>query len=441
MKSIYRGRILTFHQDTDFDKLLQIKPHTLFIDKKHLTFIRDGALIVENGIITKIDDFHKIKHEITTEDDFIDYGDAILTPGFIDMHIHTNQTSVASYSGKDIVKWLDEQAFPTEIQFRSEEYAKREYTMLLKQLFKNGTTSIVGMLPSYYDTADLMFEITDSFSMRAILGNTIMTEGHPALTTNPESGILISEHIYSKWHGVNRLSYSLSPRFALSCNEMTFALCSQFLKTHPNTYFHTHLAESIKESVDSIKKFPDAKDNLAIYEQYNLINDKSIFAHCLHLTENEYHRLEQKKAIIVNCPSSNNYMGSGSFDYSKLDHYKFRFGFGSDWGAGNTLSMLRVMDDAHKLSTQKEYHWEPLSRWYLATLGAARALGLEKYIGSLETGKEADFIVIDPSQNELLLHRLESSYDLLDYLFNLCAFGDDRIIIATYIFGNKVYGI
>ena len=97
------------------------------------------------------------------------------------------------------------------------------------------------------------------------------------------------------------------------------------------------------------------------------------------------------------------------------------------------------MDDAYKVAMLNPFKLETLTRWFSSTLGAAKALQLDQYIGSLEVGKEADFIVIDTSANELLNYRLESSHDILDYLFSISSLGDDRIIDATYVYGNKVY--
>lgn len=130
---------------------------------------------------------------------------------------------------------------------------------------------------------------------------------------------------------------------------------------------------------------------------------------------------------------------SGLFRYDEAIKRNAKLTLATDWAAGNTLSMLRVMDDAYKVAMLNSFKLETLTRWYSTTLGSAKALSLDDYIGSLEVGKEADFIVLDPEANELLNYRLESSYDLLDYLFSVSSLGDDRIVAATYVYGDNVY--
>ncbi len=309
-----------------------------------------------------------------------------------------------------------------------------------KQLFKNGTTSICAYLPTSYDGADLVFEMTDQYNMRVIMGNTIMTDGNAKLITDPQTSMKISEKLYNKWHGVNRSLYALTPRFALSCTDETLGLCREFMESHPDAYVQSHLCENINEIADTVAKFSWAKDYLEVYEKSGLVNARSIYGHCIHLSESEWSRMVEKQAIFANCPVSNNYLGSGLFNYQKAVQLDAKLTLATDWGAGNTLSMLRVMDDAYKVAMLNSFKLETLTRWYSCTLGAAKALGVGQHIGSLEVGKEADFIVFDPAQNELLNYRLESSFDLLDYLFSLSSLGDDRIVAATYVYGNKVHG-
>lgn len=441
MKTLYRGKIFTFTNKASLQNIQGVIPDSLFVDDEKFTFMRDGAIIVEEGKISAIGEYEDLKVQINDDVKVVDYRGKLITPGFIDTHIHATQTSAVGAYGEKLLTWLDNYVYPSEVAFNSEQAGRREYDILLQQLFKNGTTSICAYLPSSYDGADLLFEISDRYKMRAIMGNTIMTDGNPKLITDPQTSMKISEKLYNKWHSTNRMSYALTPRFALSCTEETLGLCKEFVQSHPDAYAQSHLCENANEIADTLTKFPWAKDYLDVYEKSGLLHNKAIYGHCIHLSESEWSRMVDNKAIFANCPVSNNYLGSGLYKYSKAVEMDAKLTLASDWGAGNTLSMLRVMDDAYKVAMLNSFKLETLTRWYSSTLGSAKALGLDQHIGSLEVGKEADFIVLDPAQNELLTYRLESSYDLLDYLFSVTAMGDDRIVAATYVYGDKVYGI
>lgn len=439
MKTLYRGKIFTFTNKATLANLQGVVPDSLFVNDERFIFLRDGAIIVESGKIIAIGDYLDIRNQLQLDDKEVDYSGKLITPGFIDSHMHATQTSAVSAYGEKLLTWLDNYIFPGEVAFNSEQSARREYEILLKQLFKNGTTTICAYLPSSYDGADLLFEITDKYKMRAVMGNTIMTDGNPKLITDGETSMLISEKLYHKWHETNRLSYALTPRFALSCTDESMGLCKEFVESHPDAYIQTHLCENVNEIQDTLAKFPWAKDYLNVYEKFGLVHDRTILGHCIHLSDSEWSRMTEAGVVFANCPASNNYLGSGLFRYDEAIKRNAKLTLATDWAAGNTLSMLRVMDDAYKVAMLNSFKLETLTRWYSTTLGSAKALSLDDYIGSLEVGKEADFIVLDPEANELLNYRLESSYDLLDYLFSVSSLGDDRIVAATYVYGNNVY--
>ena len=439
MKIIYRASIFTFKKNASLQSLLGYHADSLFINSDQILFLRDGAIVVNNGIIEQVTDFYKVKNEITEQDKLIDYSGKIIMPGFIDTHIHTTQTKAVGAYGEKLLEWLDNYIFPSETTFNSPTLAYKEFDLLLKQLFQNGTTTICGYTPCAYDGSDIIFELADKYNMRAILGNTIMTNGNKNLITSAENSLKISEKLYDKWHNHNRLNYALTPRFALSCTDETLNLCKEFMQSHKDTFVQTHLSENLNEIKDTLTLYPKASDYLNVYENYALITEKTILGHCIHISDSEWARIKEKGAIIANCPTSNNYLGSGHFNYKKAIENNNKLTIATDWAAGNTLSLFRVMDDAYKASLLNSYKLETLIRLYCCTLGSAKALGLENKIGSLEKNKEADFIVVNPENNTLLNYRLESSYNLQDYLFSIIALGDDRLIDATYIYGKKVY--
>jgi len=438
-RTIHRGKIFTFKDQATIKNIQGLIPDSLFVNNDELELLRDGALIVKDGLIEKVCDYHELTEQELDEYKVIDHRPSLIAPGFIDSHMHSTQTSAVGAYGEQLLDWLEGYIFPSEVAFKSEISGKREFDILLKELFKNGTTSICSYLPQSYDGADLLFEMVDQYNMSAVLGNTIMTDGHPDLITDPKTSMDISEKLCNKWHNKGGIKYALTPRFALSTTEETLGLCQEFMQSHQDVYVQTHLNENKNEIKDTLAKYPWAQDYLGVYEKYGLLTDKTILGHCIHMSDSEYSRIKDYGTIMANCPTSNNYLGSGLFNYKKAIDDGIKFSFASDWAAGNTLSMFRVMDDAYKVGMLNGYKLETLTRWFGATLGSAQTLGLDAEIGSLEKGKKADFIVINPYRSDLLSYRLESCYNLLDYLFSISALGDDRIIESTYISGKKVY--
>lgn len=157
------------------------------------------------------------------------------------------------------------------------------------------------------------------------------------------------------------------------------------------------------------------------------------------MTDAELELFKQRDSIVSWCPLSNNFLGSGLFNFGRASKYTDKITLGTDWGAGNSLSMFAVMDDAYKVSMLNSVKLPSLNRWYLATLGAARALQLEDKIGTFKPGHEADFIVIDPNATSYLKYRRATVNDIFEILFILMTLGSDANIEATYIYGKPAY--
>jgi guanine deaminase len=111
---------------------------------------------------------------------------------------------------------------------------------------------------------------------------------------------------------------------------------------------------------------------------------------------------------------------------------------GTDVGGGTSFGMLRVLDEAYKVAQLRGHSLSPLRAIYLATLGAARALDLDDHIGNFESGKEADYIVLDPHATPLLARRTATARTLAEKLFLLMTLGDDRVVARTYVMGRRI---
>jgi guanine deaminase len=199
------------------------------------------------------------------------------------------------------------------------------------------------------------------------------------------------------------------------------------------------LDENVNEVAEVKKWFPQSKNYLDVYDQYGLVTDQTVFGHCIHTTDEELARFKSSGAIMSWCPLSNNFLGSGLYDFGRALKYTDKITLGTDWGGGNCLSMFAVMDDAYKVSMLNNVKLPSMIRWYMATFGAAKALKLDTKIGNFTPGKEADFIVIDADASPYLKYRREKVSDIFEFLFILMTLGSEDNIAATYIYGKAAY--
>jgi len=219
------------------------------------------------------------------------------------------------------------------------------------------------------------------------------------------------------------------------------------LTEYPDVYLHTHLSENVNEVGFVQELFPDCDCYLDTYDRAGLVTDKSVFAHCVQLSDAEFIRLSRAGSAIAFCPTSNLFLGSGLFkiEQAKSPKHPVKVGLGTDVGAGTSFSLLQTTSEAYKVAQLRNQQLSPFQALFLATLGGARALSLDHVIGSFDPGKEADFIVLNSQATPLLALRnpeaiAQTLEALADLLFSLVIMGDDRTIEATYIMGQPVWG-
>jgi guanine deaminase len=413
-------------------------------DVDKLVYHRDAGLLVdEKGYIVACDDWGQIeKHVSDTKVRELPPGHVIL-PGLIDMHVHLPQFAVTGCQASDLLSWLSQYIFPEEAKFADIEYAKKISRWFFHELLRNGTTTAAVFLTSHQKACQIAFETAEALGNRVIMGQNLMDKNAPESILRPTDKLLAETEAMSlQWHGHdnNRLQYAWMPRFALTSSESLLQGIGSLRKKYPDIYLHTHLSEQLSE-IEAVKsQFPWAKDYTSVYEQFGLLSRKTILAHDIHLSEDELERIRKTQSAFAHCPSSNFFLKSGRFHLLEIVRKKLLWGLGSDVGAGPELSMLRVMRDAQ---FRQDDEWIPLTMLlYGATLGAAKALFLEDSIGSLDPGKEADFIILNLyakpgfSLADALSQNGEDAELLLSRMTYL---GDDRMVAATYIRGSCVY--
>ena len=308
--------------------------------------------------------------------------------------------------------------------------------VFIGELLRNGTTSALVFPTVHPESVDAFFAVAAELDLRMLCGKVLMDRhAPPALCDTPQSGYAQSRALIERWHGKGRLGYAVTPRFAGSCSDEQLHLAGRLLAEYPDVHLHTHLAENRAEVAWIRSLFPARASYLDVYAHHGLVGPRSVFAHAIHLDEGDCRQLAASGAAVAFCPTSNLFLGSGLFDLRRAERLGLKVGIGSDIGAGTSFSLLQTLNEAYKVEQLQGRSLEPFKALYLATLGGARALGLDGLIGSLAPGHEADFVVLDPQATPLLRFRLEQAQSLAERLAVLLTLGDDRVVRETFVAG------
>jgi len=403
-----------------------------------LEYFDDGLLIVEDGVVLEAGDASTLLPQLGEAALVTDYSGKIIVPGFIDCHVHYPQLDIIASYGEQLLDWLNRYAFPVEAEFSDEAHAHEVAGVFLDELLVNGTTTALVFGTVHPHSADAIFEAAASRGMRLIAGKVLMDSHCPAeLRDDPVSAYADSKSLIERWHGKGRLGYAITPRFALTSSEEQLAAAGRLAAEYPDVWVHTHLAENTAEVEVIAQQFPDSRSYLDVYDHFGLLRERSVFAHCLHMDDEDRQCMATKGGAAAFCPTSNLFLGSGLFDLEAMWSANVRVGLGTDVGGGTSLSLLKTASEAYKVLHLQEQALPARSALYLATLGAARALYLDDKIGNFEPGKEADFVVLDPAGTPLSERRTRLSSSIEETLFAITMLGDDRHVAASYVAGSK----
>ncbi|MET0371076.1 MAG: guanine deaminase [Sphingobium sp.] len=393
----------------------------------------DGTIVVENGIIVA----RGAQADIACRfpDIPMEPLPGLIVPGFIDAHVHYPQTDRIAAHGEQLLDWLDRHIFPAEMAFADRAHADAVAAFFLDELLRNGTTSALVYPTVHAASVDALFDAALDRQMRIVSGKVLMDLGPEGLNDTVETGRADSEALIRRWRGRGRLGYAVTPRFALASSDAQLADAGALLAAHPDILIHTHLAENIRECEAVAARFPESIDYLDAYDRFGLVGGRSVFAHGILLSDRACARIAQSGAGIAVCPSSNLFLGSGFFDFARVDAHRVRLGLGTDIGAGTSFSLLHTAGLAYQAALAKGAPLDPFRALYLATAGSAALLHIGDRVGALAEGQEADFVVLDSASTPLLARRTAGA-TLFERLFALQILGDDRAIARTYIMGE-----
>ena len=430
-----RGSFLDFVNDPFYHSL-----------EDSVRYVADGLLVLENGLIKAFGDYQTLKPRYPNLE-LTHYPQQLILPGFIDLHVHYPQTEMIAAYGEQLLEWLNKYTFPVEAKFQDRQYAQKIAAFFLDELLRHGTTTAVVLTTIFPQSVDVLFTEAQQRQMRIIAGQVLMNRNAPDFLLNDaQTAYEQCREQIKQWHGKDRLLYAITPRFAITSTELELSLAGELKAEFEDVYIHTHLAENKAEIELTAQLFPDSQDYLHVYEQFGLVGDRSIFAHCIHLDDSAFARLSNAGAAIAFCPTSNLFLGSGLFklDRAKSEQHKINVGLATDVGGGTSLSLLQTMQDAYKVMQLQGQSLSVFQAFYLATLGAAKSLSLEAKIGSFDVGKEADFVVWNLQATSMMKLRnsplkIDTLAELAAAAFAMMILGDDRAVVASYVAGNLIY--
>jgi len=412
-----------------------------FTDDAQAQFFDDGILLVdaETGTVNAVGD----AKDMVAKLDGIEiqqYENKIIMPGFIDTHIHYPQVDVIASYGEQLLDWLNNYTFPTELQFKDPEFASETANFFLDELLKNGTTSALVFGTVFKESVDAFFEASAQRNTRMICGKVMMNRHAPdGLCDDVQSSFDDSQALIDQWHGNGRQLYAVTPRFAITSTGEQLEKAGELIKNNPGVYMQTHLSENKAEIAFVKELFPERSSYLDVYDHYGLLGGRSVFAHGVHLDEVDYKRLSETGSSISFCPTSNLFLGSGLFDLQASKDFNVQVSVATDVGGGTSFSMLQTLNEAYKICQLKDYSLDARQAFYMMTLGNAKTLQLDDKIGNFEAGKEADFVVVDLASTALMERKQSKCKTLDEVLFSLMMLGDDRAISETHVAGKLAY--
>jgi len=383
-------------------------------------YLRDGAIAVDaTGRIEAVTDWEAWARTATTAGPpseaearlaaVVDLRPLVVLPGLVDLHVHLPQLPNAGVgAGLDLLTWLGRYIFPLEAEFDAAT-AERVAPAAFRAMAAAGTTTAMMYGAVFEPSLDVAFRAAETHGIRAIIGKVMMDR----LTYDDrlpaerilELSLRQSADLCSRWNGRDdgRLQYAFTPRFAVSCTADMLRE-SAALARQTGAYWQTHLSEDVHEIREVARLFPDAVDYVDVYDRAGGLGPRTVLAHAIHLSDREVARIAETDTAVAHCPASNLFLASGAMPLARYRAAGIRVGLGSDVAAGPELSLFANMRaGAYVMNGLRVLEGDgapgPMlpSEWLrMGTLDGARALGLDERIGSLEVGKEADLIVIDP---------------------------------------------
>lgn len=413
--------------------VLIIKGHFIFTKfAEKFEVYKDSFLVSIDG---RVEGIYQSIPEKYQDYSFQDYGNKLIIPGFVDLHLHAAQFLQCGIGmTKQLLDWLEDYTFYLEKEFRNADFARRAYTAFADKLLACGTLRSCIFASSSTAGTEVLFEVLKDKGIGAYVGKVNMDRNAPdAITETTEESLQGTEYLIKKYRYEQLVKPIITPRFAPTCTEgLLQGLGSLALKY--DLPVQSHLSENIDEVKWVQRLFQDAENYSDIYYENNLFGQtKTLMAHAIYLSKAEKERALQMNPFLVHCPDSNLNVQSGIMPVREYLNLGLKIGLGSDIAGGHKLGLNEAMVRAVQLS--KLIHLEnteltPLSMaeaFYMGTKSGGSFFGKT---GSFETGYLFDALVIEDEP------MIAERYCLEDRLEKFIYTGDDRNIVARYVEGK-----
>jgi guanine deaminase len=377
----------------------------------------------------------------------------IIAPGFVDMHVHYPQIDVMGSPADGLLPWLENYTFPEEKCFATQEYAARAATFFVAELLRHGVTTALTFATSHVASVNALFEAAQVSGQRIITGKCLQDRNCPdGVRDDTEQSLVDTEALIQRWHSQGRLGYAITPRFAPTCSDAQLRGAGSLAAKYPSVWIQSHVAENTDEMAWVKALYPAAPSYLGVYDSFGLLRERSVYAHCIHFNDADRALMRARHTAAAVCPTSNLFLGSGYFDFAAAqlgaEGGGMLHGLASDVGGGTSFSPFKTMLAAYYVArssastggvAKQATTLSPQQLWWLHTAGAAQALGLQGVVGNLQTGCDADFVVLNPQATPLLARRTARAESLDELLFAIIVLGDERVIEHTCVMNNRHY--
>ncbi|MCT9809845.1 guanine deaminase [Acidovorax sp. Be4] len=362
----------------------------------------------------------------------------LIAPGFVDLHIHYPQTDVIGAPADGLLPWLENYTFPHEQRFVDRDYSTQVAEFFIAELLRNGVTTALAFATSHPASVDALMAAAQKARMRLVTGKVLQDRNSPdGVRDATEQSLLDTEALIQRWHGVDRLGYAITPRFAPTSSEAQLRGAGELAARYPDVWVQSHVAENLDEVRWVRELFPRARSYLSVYDDFGLLRERAVYAHCIYLDAEDRVLMRARGAAAAVSPTSNLFLGSGFFDYRSAQEAGFAYGLASDVGAGTSFSPFRTMLAAYTVGregqSKRGLSLSPTDLWWQHTGGAAAAMGLGGVVGNLLPGCEADFVLLNPEATPLLARKTRAARNLDELLFAMIVLGDDRVVEQTII--------